>query len=568
MKNKLIKLNTEARSELLKGIEILSHSVGVTLGPAGRNVVIESDYEIPFSTKDGVTVAKSIKLKDPFENIGAQLVKEAAIKTNDSVGDGTTTAVVLAHIIVKEGLKNLSNGINAIELKRGIDKATKYVVSQIEKQSIPVTDKKQIVEIATISANGDEEIGKFISEAMDEVGKDGVVMIEDAKTSESMLEVVEGMQLDRGYLSPYFISNNSTMQVELEDPLILLYDKKISSIKGFAKALDSLIQKNRPLLFIAEDVDGEALATLIVNKVRGTLRCAAIKSPEFGDRRKEVLEDIAVLTGGTVISPDKGMSLEKLTVEMLGQARLVTIDNKKTTIVDGKGDEDKIIARVEEIKKQLDLPTTSDYDKERIQTRLARLSGGVAIVKIGAESEIESKDKKFRAEDALNAVKAAIEKGILPGGGIALMNIFSKFENDKYNIDEYSSLTKDEQRGFEILIEAIKSPFSIIVENSGRNSAAIFEKIKQERKSQDDHEYIENDPITDYENKNIGFDVKKLIISDLVDTGVIDPAKVTITALQKAASVAGMILITESVICNEEEKEKPAMPDQGYGEMY
>jgi chaperonin GroEL len=376
------------------------------------------------------------------------------------------------------------------------------------------------------------------------------------------------MQLDRGYLSPYFISNNSTMQVELEDPLILLYDKKISSIKGFAKALDSLIQKNRPLLFIAEDVDGEALATLIVNKVRGTLRCAAIKSPEFGDRRKEVLEDIAVLTGGTVISPDKGMSLEKLTVEMLGQARLVTIDNKKTTIVDGKGDEDKIIARVEEIKKQLDLPTTSDYDKERIQTRLARLSGGVAIVKIGAESEIESKDKKFRAEDALNAVKAAIEKGILPGGGIALMNIFSKFENDKYNIDEYSSLTKDEQRGFEILIEAIKSPFSIIVENSGRNSAAIFEKIKQERKSQDDHEYIENDPITDYENKNIGFDVKKLIISDLVDTGVIDPAKVTITALQKAASVAGMILITESVICNEEEKEKPAMPDQGYGEMY
>ena len=559
MKNKVIKLNTDARSALLKGIEILSQSVGATLGPAGRNVVIESEYGSTFSTKDGVTVAKSIKLKDPFENTGAQLVKESAIQTNDSVGDGTTTAVVLAHEIISEGLKTLTNGINAVELKRGIEKGAKYVISELEKQSINVTTNTELNQIATISANGDIEIGKLISEAMDEVGKDGVIIIEEAKTSETLLEIVEGMQFERGYLSPYFINNNSSMQCELENPYILIYDKKINSLKGIIKVLDQIIQTNVPLLVIAEDVDGEALATLIVNKVRGTMKVAAIKAPEFGDRRKEILEDIAVLTGGVVISTEKGMSLEKLTLDQLGRARMVTINNKKTTIVDGKGLEEKILERAEEIKTQIEL-ATSDYDKEKFQNRLARFSGGVAIVQIGAESELEMKDKKYRAEDALHAVKAAVEKGILPGGGIALMNIFNKFDNVKETILEYNSISKIEKRGFEILMEAIKSPFNLIVANSGKNADAIFENIK--------HERIDSSTETEISNENIGYDAKRLIFCDLIVAGIIDPTKVTVTALQKAASVAAMILTTESVICNEEEKEKaPAAPDYG-DQMY
>ncbi|MCK9282648.1 MAG: chaperonin GroEL, partial [Melioribacteraceae bacterium] len=484
MKNKQIKLNTEARSSLLKGIEILSKSVGITLGPAGRNVVIETEYEMPYSTKDGVTVAKAIKLKDSFENTGAQLVKEAAIQTNDSVGDGTTTAVILAHEIISEGLKTLTNGVNAIELKRGIEKATKYVVSELEKQSINVTNNKELNQIATISANGDEEIGKIIAEAMDEVGKDGVIMIEDAKTSETILEIVEGMQFDRGYLSPYFINNNQTMQCELENPYILIYDRKLNNLKGITKVLDQIIKTDTPLFVIAEDVEGEALAVLVVNKVRGTMKVAATKAPEFGDRRKEILEDIAVLTGGTVISADKGLSLEKLTIDQLGRARMVTITGKKTTIVDGKGDENKILDRAEEIKKQIEL-ATSDYDKEKYQARLARFSGGVAVIQIGAESELEMKDKKYRAEDALHAVRAAVEKGILPGGGIVLMNIFNYFDDNKEMILEYNSIPKIEKRGFEILMEAIKAPFRLIIENSGKNAEAIFETIKFERKMQD-----------------------------------------------------------------------------------
>lgn len=555
MKNKVIKLNSDARIALLNGIEVLSKSVGATLGPAGRNVVIESDYELPFSTKDGVTVAKSIKLKDSFENIGAQLVKEASIQTNDSVGDGTTTAVVLAHEIINEGLKTLTNGINAIELKRGIEKGVKYVVSELEKQSIPVTNNKELHQIATISANGDEEIGKMIAEAMDEVGKDGVIMIEDAKTSETVLEIVEGMQFERGYLSPYFITNNSNMMCELENPYILIFDKKINVLKGIVKVLDQIIQKDIPLLVIAEDVEGEALATLIVNKVRGTMKVAAIKAPEFGDRRKEILEDIAVLTGGTVISVEKGMSLEKLTIDQLGRARRVTIDNKKTTIVDGKGDENLILSRAEEIKAQIDL-ASSDYEKEKHQSRLARFSGGVAVIQLGAESELEMKDKKFRAEDALHAVKAAVEKGVISGGGIALMNIFKKFDDSKESIIEYTSIPKIEKRGFEILMEAIKSPFKLIVENSGKNSEAIFSEILHEREFEEE-----------CDKSRIGFDAKSLVICNLIKVGIIDPLKVTITALQKAASIAGMILTTESVICNEEEKEH-ITNNQQYQEQY
>lgn len=555
MKNKVIKLNSDARIALLNGIEVLSKSVGATLGPAGRNVVIESDYELPFSTKDGVTVAKSIKLKDSFENIGAQLVKEASIQTNDSVGDGTTTAVVLAHEIINEGLKTLTNGINAIELKRGIEKGVKYVVSELEKQSIPVTNNKELHQIATISANGDEEIGKMIAEAMDEVGKDGVIMIEDAKTSETVLEIVEGMQFERGYLSPYFITNNSNMMCELENPYILIFDKKINVLKGIVKVLDQIIQKDIPLLVIAEDVEGEALATLIVNKVRGTMKVAAIKAPEFGDRRKEILEDIAVLTGGTVISVEKGMSLEKLTIDQLGRARRVTIDNKKTTIVDGKGGENLILSRAEEIKAQIDL-ASSDYEKEKHQSRLARFSGGVAVIQLGAESELEMKDKKFRAEDALHAVKAAVEKGVISGGGIALMNIFKKFDDSKESIIEYTSIPKIEKRGFEILMEAIKSPFKLIVENSGKNSEAIFSEILHEREFEEDND-----------KSRIGFDAKSLVICNLIKVGIIDPLKVTITALQKAASIAGMILTTESVICNEEEKEHNTN-NQQYQEQY
>lgn len=555
MKNKVIKLNSDARIALLNGIEVLSKSVGATLGPAGRNVVIESDYELPFSTKDGVTVAKSIKLKDSFENIGAQLVKEASIQTNDSVGDGTTTAVVLAHEIINEGLKTLTNGINAIELKRGIEKGVKYVVSELEKQSIPVTNNKELHQIATISANGDEEIGKMIAEAMDEVGKDGVIMIEDAKTSETVLEIVEGMQFERGYLSPYFITNNSNMMCELENPYILIFDKKINVLKGIVKVLDQIIQKDIPLLVIAEDVEGEALATLIVNKVRGTMKVAAIKAPEFGDRRKEILEDIAVLTGGTVISVEKGMSLEKLTIDQLGRARRVTIDNKKTTIVDGKGDENLILLRAEEIKAQIDL-ASSDYEKEKHQSRLARFSGGVAVIQLGAESELEMKDKKFRAEDALHAVKAAVEKGVISGGGIALMNIFKKFDDSKESIIEYTSIPKIEKRGFEILMEAIKSPFKLIVENSGKNSEAIFSEILHEREFEEE-----------CDKSRIGFDAKSLVICNLIKVGIIDPLKVTITALQKAASIAGMILTTESVICNEEEKEH-ITNNQQYQEQY
>lgn len=555
MKHKIIKLNTEARSSLLTGINTLAKSVGATLGPAGRNVVIESEYGTPTSTKDGVTVAKSIILKDPFENIGAQMVKEAAIQTNDSVGDGTTTSVVLAHEIISEGLKNLTNGINSIELKRGIDKGVKYVISEIEKQSIAVTNNSEINNIATISANGDEEMGKLISEAIEEVGKDGVVMIEESKTSETILEIVEGMQFERGYLSPYFITNNANMMCELENPYILIYDKKISSIKSIVKVLDQIIQTNTPLLIIAEDLDGEALAMLVVNKVRGTMKVAAIKAPEFGDRRKEMLEDIAVLTGGTVISTEKGMSLEKLSLDQLGKARMITINNKKTTIVDGKGDEEKILARADEIKAQIE-KADSDYEKEKYQSRLARFSGGVAVIQIGAESEIELKDKKYRAEDALNAAKAAIEKGILPGGGIAFMNIYDNFINNKESIIAWNSISKNEKRGFEILLEAIKAPFNLIVSNTGQNPEAVYTQIKYER-LQD----VDVDKPT-FENSNIGYDAKNLAICDLIKVGIIDPTKVTVTAIQKAASVAGMLLTTESVICNEPEKEK--VNNQGY----
>lgn len=537
MKNKKIILNDDARNLLKKGVDILALSVKATLGPGGRNVVIENDYGMPTSTKDGVTVAKSIKLKDSFENVGAQMVKEAAIQTNESVGDGTTTATVLAQAIINEGLKSLSVGVNAIEVKRGIEKGTKYVVEQLRALSTPISSNKEVAQIGTISANGDSDIGKYISEAMDEVGREGVILIEEGKSQDILLNIVEGMQFDRGYLSPYFINNNATMQCEFENPYILLYAEKISSIKPIVKVLEQIVTENRPLLIIAEDIENEALATLVVNKARGSMSVCAVKAPDFGDRRREILEDIAVLTGGTVITSQKGMKLEQVTKDQFGQSRRVTIDNKKTTIVDGKGTEEAIVKRAEEIKLLVD-NSKSDYEKEKYQSRLAKLSGGVAVIEIGAESELEMKDKKLRTEDALHATKAAVEDGILPGGGIAYMIVNIQSEDSQ----SLPHLSRDEQIGFDILIRSLKSPFNTIVENCGLNGEAIWAKIERVK---EDNTKVAN---------RIGFDARKGEVTDMFESGIIDPTKVCITALQKAASVAGMILTTESVICNEEEK--------------
>jgi len=551
MKIKQIKLHEDARSYMKNGIDILAESVKATLGPAGRNVVVEDEFGGLISTKDGVTVAKSIKLENPFENVGAQMVKEASIQTNESVGDGTTTSTVLAHAIISEGLKSLSVGVNAIELKRGIDKATKLIADDLKNQSIQITKNEEIINVGTISSNGDTEIGKYIAKAMDEVGRDGVIMIEDGSTEDS-LEIVEGMQFERGYLSPYFINNNSTFQCIMENPYILLYDKKISSIKPLVKLLEQVVSENKPLLIIAEDIEGEALAVLVANKARGIMSVCAVKAPEFGDRRKEILEDLAVLTGGQVVSPEKGMSLDKINSSVFGTARTITIDNKKTTIIDGKGSEKDIIKRAEEIKTHIE-KSTSDYEKEKLQSRLAKFSGGVAIIHIGAQSEIEMKDKKMRTEDALHATKAAVTDGILPGGGIALKNAEINILN---KMNEISFSSEDEKIGFNILLRSLKSPFNMIIENSGKNGDAIWERILNQNHQEKDLRIINN-------NTKIGYDVKNGEIINMLESGIIDPTKVCITSLQKAASVAGMILTTESIICNKIDKnDKEINPDE------
>lgn len=534
---KEIKFNIEARALLKEGVDQMADAVKVTLGPKGRNVVLEKKFGAPQITKDGVTVAKDIELSDPYKNMGAQMVKEVASKTSDSAGDGTTTATVLAQSIISVGLKNVTAGANPMDLKRGIDKAVGVVVESLKAQSQMVGDDlKKIEQVARISANNDEEIGKLIATAMDRVKKEGVITVEEAKGTETKVEVVEGMQFDRGYISAYFVTNPDKMEVEMEHPYILIHDKKISSMKDLLPILEETARNGRPLMIIAEDVEGEALATLVVNRLRGSLKVCAVKAPGFGDRRKEMLEDIAILTGGTVISEERGMKLENATMNDLGVADKVTVNKENTTIVNGSGEKAMIDARVNQIKQQISV-TTSDYDREKLQERLAKLAGGVAVLYIGAASEVEMKEKKDRVDDALHATRAAIEEGIIPGGGVGYIRAIAKLEGLKGDND-------DQTTGIEIVKRAIEEPLRQIVINAGKEGAVIVQKV---REGKDDYGY--NAQTDKYEH--------------LYKTGVIDPSKVARIALENAASIAGMFLTTEAVIV--EEKEEHPMPNPGMG---
>ena len=535
---KKIQFDVEAREGLKKGVDALANAVKVTLGPKGRNVIIGKSFGGPQITKDGVTVAKEIELEDALENMGAQMVKEVASKTNDLAGDGTTTATILAQAIVKEGLKNVTAGANPMDLKRGIDNAVEAVVSELGKNSQTVGNSSdKIKQIASISANNDQTIGSLITEAFDKVGKEGVITVEEAKGTDTYVDVVEGMQFDRGYLSPYFVTNSEKMESDLESPYILLYDKKISAMKDLLPILEPVAQSGKPLLVIAEDVDGEALATLVVNKLRGSLKIAAVKAPGFGDRRKAMLEDIAVLTGGTVISEERGFTLENTTLEMLGSAERVTIDKDNTTLVNGAGDKKAIAARVHQIKSQIET-TTSDYDKEKLQERLAKLAGGVAVLYVGAASEIEMKEKKDRVDDALHATRAAVEEGIVAGGGVALLRCIKVLE-------KLTSDNLDEVTGIQIISRAIEAPLRIIVENAGGEGSVVVAKVLEGK-------------------GNFGYDAKTETYVDLLKQGIIDPKKVTRIALENAASVAGMILTTECALVDIKE-DTPAMPPMGGG---
>ena len=530
---KEIKFDVEARELLKKGVDELANAVKVTLGPKGRNVIIDKKFGAPAITKDGVSVAKEIELKEPYANMGAQMVKEVASKTGDDAGDGTTTATVLAQSIISVGLKNVTAGANPMELKKGIDKAVAAVVKDLASQSKEIGDhSEKIQQVASISANNDNEIGKLIAEAMEKVGKEGVITVEEAKGIETSVDVVEGMQFDRGYISPYFVTNTEKMEAELEHPYILIHDKKISTMKDLLPVLEATAQTGKPLLIIAEDVDGEALATLVVNRLRGSLKVAAVKAPGFGDRRKEILQDIAVLTNGTVISEETGLKLENATLEMLGEAEKVTIDKENTTLVNGAGSKEAIEARTSQIKAQIN-NTTSDYDREKLQERLARLAGGVAVLYIGAASEMEMKEKKDRVDDALSATRAAVEEGIVPGGGVAFIRSVKALDNIKADTD-------DEATGIEIVKRALEEPLRQIVFNAGKEGAVVVQKVAE---GKDDFGY--NARIDKYEN--------------LFKSGVIDPAKVTRIALENAASVAGMFLTTECVLV-EEQEEEPANP--------
>jgi chaperonin GroEL len=529
MAAKELHFNTDARAALKRGVDQLAEAVKVTLGPKGRNVVIDKKFGAPTVTKDGVTVAKEIELSDPLENMGAQMVKEVATKTSDLAGDGTTTATVLAQAIFREGLKNVTAGVNPMALKRGIDAAVNAVVEELKKMSVPTKGKKEIAQVGSISANNDKEIGDLIAEAMEKVGKDGVITVEEAKGLETTLETVEGMQFDRGYLSPYFVTDPEKMEAALEDALILIHDKKISSMKDLLPILEKVAQMGKPLLIIAEDIEGEALATLVVNKLRGTLRVAAVKAPGFGDRRKAMLEDIAVLTGGQVISEEVGFKLENAVVTDLGRGKRIVVDKETTTIIDGQGDEEKIKGRIKELKAAIE-KTTSDYDREKLQERLAKIAGGVAVINVGAPTESEMKEKKARVEDALHATRAAVEEGIVPGGGVALIRAQKALKVLK--LEE-----SDEQIGVDIVRRAIEEPMRIIVQNAGGEGSIVVEKIRQSK----DNSYGYNALTDEYE--------------DLVAAGVIDPTKVTRTALQNAASIAGLLLTTEALIV---EKKEPA----------
>lgn len=529
--------DTDARDRLKKGVDALADAVKVTLGPKGRNVIIDKKFGAPTITKDGVSVAKEIELAEPIENMGAQLVKEVASKTADNAGDGTTTATVLTQAIFNAGIKNVAAGANPMDLKRGIDKAVAAVVAQLKANSKPISTSKEIQQVATVSANNDDEIGKMIADAMDKVGKDGVITVEEAKGTETEVRTVEGMQFDRGYLSPYFVTNTEKMEAELDRPFILIYDKKISSMKELLPVLEPVAQSGRPLLIIAEDVDGEALATLVVNKIRGALKVAAVKAPGFGDRRKAMLEDIAILTGGTVISEERGYKLENATIDYLGTAEKVNIDKDNTTIVNGSGDSAAIQARINEIKAQIE-KTTSEYDREKLQERLAKLSGGVAILYIGAATEVEMKEKKDRVDDALHATRAAVQEGVVVGGGVALVRASSALDAIKGDND-------DQDTGVNIIRIAIEAPLRTIVENAGGEGSVVVNKIKEN-------------------TGNYGYNARTDIYEDLFEAGVIDPTKVTRLALENAASIAALLLTTECVVADVKD-DSPAMPPMGGG---
>jgi chaperonin GroEL len=533
MAAKDVKFSGEARERMLRGVDILANAVKVTLGPKGRNVVLDKSFGAPRITKDGVTVAKEIELEDKFENMGAQMVREVAQKTNDLAGDGTTTATVLAQAIVREGAKSVAAGMNPMDLKRGIDIAVNAVVKDIEKRAKKVGSSAEVAQVGTISSNGDVNIGQMIAKAMQKVGNEGVITVEEAKALDTEVEIVEGMQFDRGYISPYFITNAEKMLAELEDAYILLHEKKLSGLQSMLPVLEAIVQSGKPLVIIAEDVEGEAIATLVVNKLRGGLKVAAVKAPGFGDRRKAMLEDIAILTGGQLISEDLGIKLENVTTAMLGRAKKVIIEKEKTTIVNGVGKKVDIEARVQQIKAQIE-ETTSDYDKEKLQERLAKLAGGVAVIRVGGATEVEVKEKKDRVEDALNATRAAVQEGIVPGGGVALLRA-------KKAVDRLTSDNPDVQTGINIVLKAIESPLRQIAENSGVEGSIVVNKI------------LEN------KSETFGFDAQKEEYVDMLDKGIVDPAKVVRAALQDAASVAGLLVTTEAMVA-EVPKDKPAMP--------
>ena len=541
MAAKQLQFDENARHALLRGVEKLAKAVKATLGPSGRNVILDKKFGSPTITKDGVTVAKEIELEDPYENMGAQLVREVASKTSDIAGDGTTTATILAESIYREGLRNVTAGANPTSLQRGIMKAVEAIVEELKKLSKKVSDRTEIAQVATVSANWDKTIGEIIADAMDKVGKDGTITVEEAKSIETTLEVVEGMQFDKGYLSPYFVTNAEAMEAILENAYILIYEKKISSLKDMLPLLEKVAKAGRPLLIISEDVEGEALATLVVNKLRGTLQVCAVKAPGFGDRRKAMLEDIAVLTGGRLISEDLGIKLENIKLEDLGRAKRVTIDKENTTIVEGEGKKADIQGRVAQIRRQIE-ETTSDYDREKLQERLAKLAGGVAVINVGAATETEMKEKKARVEDALHATRAAVEEGIVPGGGVALLRAQKALDNIK-------DLEGDEKVGVAIVRRAIEEPTRQLADNAGREGALVVEEVKKRK-------------------GNEGYDVANDEYTDLVKAGIVDPTKVTRTALQNAASIAGLLLTTEALVTEIPEKEKtPPMPPGGMGGM-
>jgi chaperonin GroEL len=541
MAAKDVRFGGEARDKMLRGVDILANAVKVTLGPKGRNVVLDKSFGAPRITKDGVTVAKEIELEDKFENMGAQMVREVAQKTNDTAGDGTTTATVLAASIVREGAKSVAAGMNPMDLKRGIDIAVSAVVKDIEKRAKKVGSSAEIAQVGTISSNGDAKVGKMIAEAMQKVGNEGVITVEEAKALETEVEIVEGMQFDRGYLSPYFITNAEKMLAELEDAFVLLHEKKLSGLQAMLPVLEAIVQAGKPLLIVAEDVEGEALATLVVNKLRGGLKVAAVKAPGFGDRRKAMLEDIAILTGGQLISEDLGIKLENVTTAMLGRAKKVIIEKEKTTIVDGAGKKKDIEARVGQIKAQIE-ETTSDYDREKLQERLAKLAGGVAVIRVGGATEIEVKEKKDRVEDALNATRAAVEEGIVPGGGVALLRA-------KKAVGRITNENSDVQAGINIVLKALETPVRQIAENSGVEGSIVVGKIMENK------------------SETYGFDAQTEDYVDMVDKGIIDPAKVVRAALQDAASVAGLLVTTEAMVAEAPKKQAPAPAMPGGGGM-